>query len=639
MICDCRWATKHFYPLFFAFLSLLICGGDAFSQSDKKFFHANGERVKTDEFKEEINQMIFNMGVPGLSLAVIDDNKVSYYNAFGVKSLGGEPLDKNTIFDGCSLSKTLLVLVAHQLVDEGTLDLDKPLYSYLRNDKLDYDKRYKKITARMVLSHSSGMENWMHYNNQQKLDIIADPGTKYTYSGEGYHYLADVISSLLDKPYYEYVHDRVINRLGLTRTFLRYEKQSGDNNFVPANFAIGHQISGRQKAWNNTECVPAGGNHFTAYDYARLIISTFDGSVLSDEEISEVVTPSIQIHESEVSYGPGFEILRTENDLIIAHGGDKDGYKNQMFYSVKNKAGFVILSNSDWGKGMAQKINDLTVRLEIEPFLNADYFLSHQYPFEGFSLVKLTNEKGYDSLYSVVNKRLRSEVANVRNLNFLAYVMRWYGDFDQSKDLLDASIVQFPSESFAYVLRGEYYTQKRKYDKALADFIRAEELQFDHWSIEQDIASSREEIMKAEFRRRKLFSISLSSVIQAEDYNQMEGDIREVKGSDDSTYVMGYFSKGDWMDYKLDVKQEGEYNITLRVASPFENNKAGIYLDSELLCSLSLESTSGWKDYQSFTTVIRLNEGIHMLRLLSNSGDYTVNWIQLDYQPDTSVVK
>lgn len=639
MICDCRLATKHFYCLLFASVVFFAIGNSASAQSGKKYFRANSKKVKTTDFEDEVNRMISDMGVPGLSLAIIENNQISYYNVFGVKSKGGEELDEHTIFDGCSLSKSLLVLVAHQLADEGVLELDKPLYQYLPNAKLQHDERYTKITARMVLSHSSGLENWIHYNNQKQLDIVADPGTKYTYSGEGYHYLADVISVLLDKPYDEYIQDRVINKLGLTRTFLKYQSQADSmgGGFIPSNFAVGHQISGRQRSWNNTECVPAGGNHFTAHDYAQLIISIFDGSELTESQINEVVMPSIQIHDSEVGYGPGFEIFKSDNDLIIAHGGDKDGYKNQMFYSVKKKTGFVILTNSDWGKGMSEKINDLTTGLDIKPFLEADYFLSHQYPFEGFSLLKVANEQGYDSLYSVINKQLQNKNAEIEALNFLAYTMRWYGDFGQSKSLLDSSIVRFPTEPLSYVLRGEYYSINRQHDKALADFIRAKELKFTHWSLEDDINSSREGIMEAEIRRKNLSAVLTTSLVQAEYYNQMDGDIREVQGSDDSTHVMGYFSEGDWMDYKVDVEKGGEYQVTLRVASPIDNNEASIFLDSEHLTDITLDPTSNWKDYQSYSGVITLSEGIHMLRLLSKSGDYTVNWIQLEYKHNNSL--
>ena len=81
-------------------------------------------------------------------------------------------------------------------VEEGRLDLDKPLYEYLPYPDIAYDDRYKKITARMVLSHRSGFPNWRENEKDKKLKIKFEPGTDYEYSGEGYQYLALVLKHI-----------------------------------------------------------------------------------------------------------------------------------------------------------------------------------------------------------------------------------------------------------------------------------------------------------------------------------------------------------------------------------------------------------------------------------------------------------
>ena len=80
-----------------------------------------------------------DVGIPGLSFAVIDQNKVVYYNSFGYKYIeDGEKqtVDNETVFEACSLSKSFLVYAAHSMVDQGILDLDKPLHEYMKYQNL-----------------------------------------------------------------------------------------------------------------------------------------------------------------------------------------------------------------------------------------------------------------------------------------------------------------------------------------------------------------------------------------------------------------------------------------------------------------------------------------------------------------------
>ena len=113
-----------------------------------------------------------SLNIPGLSIAVINDGKVVYHQTFGFANLEKKlPVTKKTIFEGASLSKSVFAFFTMKYVEEGRLDLDKPLYEYLPNADIAYDERYKKITARMVLSHRSGLPNWRENEEDKKLKI------------------------------------------------------------------------------------------------------------------------------------------------------------------------------------------------------------------------------------------------------------------------------------------------------------------------------------------------------------------------------------------------------------------------------------------------------------------------------------
>src|SRR5579872_957298 len=92
-----------------------------------------------------------------------------------------------------SLSKSAFATVVMRLVEDGRLDLDKPISGYLSKPLPDYpqyadlkgDDRYKKLTLRILLSHTSGFPNWRAFEEDRKLRIHFEPGTRYAYSGEG----------------------------------------------------------------------------------------------------------------------------------------------------------------------------------------------------------------------------------------------------------------------------------------------------------------------------------------------------------------------------------------------------------------------------------------------------------------------
>ena len=127
---------------------------------------------------------------------------------------------------GASFTKAVFAYLVMQLVEEGVIDLDKPVYKYLEKPMPDYDKykdlagddRYKLITARMLLAHTSGFPNWRWFNKDEKLDIKFTPGTKYSYSGEGINLLQFVIEIITKKEVGQMIEERIFKPFGMTRT-------------------------------------------------------------------------------------------------------------------------------------------------------------------------------------------------------------------------------------------------------------------------------------------------------------------------------------------------------------------------------------------------------------------------------------
>jgi len=143
----------------------------------------SGKKITTEAMDQFLKNQMDSLELPGLSIAIINDGKIVYHRALGVTNantkekadfchipLSGpnanknEQMDEYSIFEAGSLSKPLFAYFVMRMVDKGLLSLDTPLYKYLLYPDIAQDERYKFITARMVLCHTSGFPNWRCWN-------------------------------------------------------------------------------------------------------------------------------------------------------------------------------------------------------------------------------------------------------------------------------------------------------------------------------------------------------------------------------------------------------------------------------------------------------------------------------------------
>ena len=135
--------------------------------------NSQGTEKTIKEMNAFFESLSDTLRIPGMSVAIINDGKIVYHETFGVVKQGTEDaVTKKTLFEAASLSKPMFSYFVMGQVEKGVIDLDKPLYEYLPYLDIAYDERYKSITARMILSHSSGFPNW----RQDSLKIHFEPG-------------------------------------------------------------------------------------------------------------------------------------------------------------------------------------------------------------------------------------------------------------------------------------------------------------------------------------------------------------------------------------------------------------------------------------------------------------------------------
>ncbi len=321
----------HFYLTVFSLVFLFILSCDKTPTL--------GETLEA-----EIPKLMEAADIPGLSMAVIRNGEIFWSGTFGVRNREtNEPVDENTIFEAASLTKTVTAVAVLKLVERGVLDLDTPLSEYLPYPKLAGDERYKKITARHVLTHTTGLPNWGN-------KLLREPGELYGYSGEGFLYLGRTLEKLTGMTLEEFVRKEIFDPLEMSRTSYVW------NELYAANGASGHDRHGFANPLRQ-RTDPNGGASLitTAKDYAAFLCSIINDQVLKPETIDMMLMPHVKATsrreegklDDYVSWGFGWGIQPGNGENGFWHWGDNGDLRAFTVSYRERKEGLVFFANSE----------------------------------------------------------------------------------------------------------------------------------------------------------------------------------------------------------------------------------------------------------------------------------------------------
>jgi CubicO group peptidase (beta-lactamase class C family) len=171
---------------------------------------------RSSTFDTDLPRWMRLASVPGVSVAIIDRERVTA-RGFGVTRAGGTgAVDADTVFDAASLSKPVFAYLVLRLASEGAFDLDRPLGEYVPLPNAS-DEPARRITARHVLSHSTGWRNWRQARDHALTADFA-PGSRFGYSGEGYYFLQRVVERLTGRGLLRLTRERIFEPLGMKRS-------------------------------------------------------------------------------------------------------------------------------------------------------------------------------------------------------------------------------------------------------------------------------------------------------------------------------------------------------------------------------------------------------------------------------------
>jgi len=348
-----------------------------------------GKAAPVSGVEPVVEQIMERAGVAGLSCAIINGSEIVYVKAFGYKNKKKETRnDIQTIFSAASFSKTVFAYLVMKLVEEGIIDLDKPLQEYLGQPLYRYpeyvdlegDERCKKLTARIALSHQTGFPNWRFLTEDGKLRFLFDPGARYSYSGEGIALLQMAVEKITGKGLEDLAREKIFAPLGMTRTSYIWREEFTNN------YAWPHDEFERPRRKDLRDKAEAAGSmQTTAEDYARLLKDILEAKNLSRALIDEMLTSQVAV-TSERMFGPG--IWRESNDnqdihlswslgwgrfdsgygRAFFHTGNEPGFQNYTVTYADAGVGIVLLSNSDNFESVAREILSAFIGPDKSPF-------------------------------------------------------------------------------------------------------------------------------------------------------------------------------------------------------------------------------------------------------------------------------
>ncbi len=243
-------------------------------------------------------------GAKGLAIAVIDRGQPVLIRSYGVRNGTGDRLATDTIMYGASITKAVFAYMVMQLMDEGKLDLDRPLASYLAKPLPDYgnldaygnwgdlagDDRWRRITARMVLTHSTGFANFSFVEPDGKLRFHFEPGSRYAYSGEGIELLQFAIEEGLGLNVGAEMQRRVFDRFGMPNTSLMWRPD------FARNLADGWKADGSTEPHDERSRVRAAGSMDTTItDLAQFAAGFMRGDGISKASRAEMLRGQLPI--------------------------------------------------------------------------------------------------------------------------------------------------------------------------------------------------------------------------------------------------------------------------------------------------------------------------------------------------------
>jgi CubicO group peptidase (beta-lactamase class C family) len=356
----------------------------------------DGTKISPDQIDATVTQSMEAAQVTGVGIVVWNNDKIVYLKTYGFRDTEKHlPLTPDSVMTAASLTKPAFATTVMQLVREHVIELNKPVYEYLPKPLPEYpvykdlagDPRYKQITMRMLLDHTSGFPNWRRFTDDKKLRIYFSPGSKFAYSGEGIALAQMIVETITKKSVTELMKEHIFQPLGMTRTSMVWEQRFEDD------YANGYDEQGKSLGpERRREGDAAGSMQTTLQDYSRFVESVLNETILDERDRELMLSAQIEItskHEFptlstetatenraiHLSYGLGWGLFWTPYGKAFFKEGHDDvgGWRHYVVCFDQPKGGMLIMTDSANGEDIYDSllrtaVGDTFTPLEWEGF-------------------------------------------------------------------------------------------------------------------------------------------------------------------------------------------------------------------------------------------------------------------------------
>jgi len=340
------------------------------------------------DLQKYIPALMKQINVPGVSIALIRDAKILWTQGFGVKNaITREPVTTDTPFEAASLSLPAFAYATLMLSDQGKLKLDAPLWNYLPDYFLPADDPNSKlISARMILSHTSGLRA---RPEDKKIRISSTPGEKWSYAVLGYGYLQRVIEHIAGGPLEVFMQKNLLQPLGMQNSSYdwteEYEKtaakghnEAGERvsgkNFYEKYRGFSAEQKARIRDLQPEDAAPSAAFSLTSTpaDYARFMIEIMrptekDKSRLPENLIAEMFKPQAKVTDA-IAWGLGWGLEHTTDGDAFWHWGNASTFQHFVVGYKKQAIGIVIMTNSANGLRLCKELTPRAISGEYTGF-------------------------------------------------------------------------------------------------------------------------------------------------------------------------------------------------------------------------------------------------------------------------------
>lgn len=345
-------------------LTLIVGGCAPSAKIQREFSRPTGidpaYRMVFDKCSESIPERMKQNKIPGLSLAVVDRDGILWAAGFGRTGWTKRRVTPETLFSIQSMSKTFTATAVMMAVQDGLVDLDTPITTYLPEFTVNSrweENPQEKITLRHLLSHTSGLPHEAPVGNNldtrydsfgQHVLSISDTwlrsrvGAKYNYSNLGIDLAGYILQVQSGMSFAEYMKQKVFNPLGMSTSSVDYDEveQYADRALGHAPFIAAVPVA--------IPMVAAGGVYTSAAELSRFVQFHLNRGVLDGQRLLDARLIDTMYTSSEVAkgYGLGIGIGEKHGTYYLNHNGGGFGFLTTMTWYPEYGIGCIVLTNS-----------------------------------------------------------------------------------------------------------------------------------------------------------------------------------------------------------------------------------------------------------------------------------------------------